>query len=75
MEKNDEQNRPAEGLFAFTVDLQNVKSIKRQFYAPTELERDEWVYVIRKYSTQSNIENAYKFTRDATSKLGEGANF
>jgi hypothetical protein len=49
-----------------------MKRSKKVLYAPSELDRDEWVDVIRKYSTQSNIENGYDFTRDNSSKLGEG---
>ena len=56
-------------MFALILDLQGSK---KTLYAPTALERDEWVDVIRKYSTQSNIENGYEFTRDSASKLGEG---
>jgi serine/threonine protein kinase len=52
-----------------------MQSSKKVLYAPSELDRDEWVAVIRKYSAQSNIENGYEFTRDNSSKLGEGKLF
>ena len=67
--KDESQDKQADKMFALILDLQ---SNKKLLYAPTALERDEWVDVIRKYSTQSNIENAYDFTRDSSSKLGEG---
>ena len=39
-----------------------------ELFASSELDRDEWIDVIRKYSVQSSIENAYI----KSSKLGSG---
>jgi hypothetical protein len=60
----------AEKLFAIVLDTNSQKKV---LYAPSELDREEWINVVRKYSAQSNIENAYEIPRDANSKLGEGS--
>ena len=39
----------------------------------SELERDEWVHVIRKHAVNSTIDNGYEIRRDdKDSKLGSG---
>jgi hypothetical protein len=70
--KDASQDKLADKLYAFVLDTNSKKKV---LYAPSELERDEWIDVVRKYSAQSNIENAYEIPRDANSKLGEGSGF
>mmetsp|Transcript_63219 Transcript_63219/g.169033 ORF Transcript_63219/g.169033 Transcript_63219/m.169033 type:complete len:445 (-) Transcript_63219:87-1421(-) len=60
----------ADKMFCLSLDVDGAKKL---LFAPTELERDEWIDVIRKYSTQSLITNTYEFSRDKNSKLGEGS--
>ena len=67
--KDSSLDQVSQKMFSVVIEQSNAKKV---LYAPSELERDEWVAVIRKYSTQSNIENGYEFTRDNASKLGEG---
>lgn len=44
------------------------------FYAPSEMEREEWVHVIRKHAVNSVIDNGYEIKRDEKeSKLGSGS--
>lgn len=44
------------------------------FFAPTEVEREEWVHVIRKHAVNSVIDNGYTIRRDdKESKLGSGS--
>ena len=68
--KDSTQDKASDKLFAITLEFD--KKTKKVLYAPSELERDEWVDVIRKYATQSNIKNSYDFSHDSSSKLGEG---
>ena len=49
-----------------------VNSTKEIFYAPSDLERTEWIDAVMKYSKQLSIDNAYEITRSKEGKLGEG---
>jgi hypothetical protein len=42
-------------------------------YTASQLERDEWVHVMRKHAVNSNIDNGYEIRRDdKDGKLGSG---
>ena len=51
----------------FCIEL-NVANRKELLFAMSDLDREEWIDAIRKYCTQSNIENTYL----KSSKLGAG---
>ena len=65
------QNQREQGS-AFFLQLNSTKEI---FYAPSDLERDEWVAALMKYSKQLSIDNAYEITRNSSQEftMGKGA--
>ena len=66
---DDHPNYPKTGS-AFVLE---VSSIKEVFYAPSDLERDEWIDTVMKYSKQLSIDNAYEIARSDETKLGAGS--
>ncbi len=54
----------------FCIEL-NVANRKELLFAMSDLDREEWIDAIRKYCTQSNIENTYL----KSSKLGAGTHY
>uniref|UniRef100_A0A7S0M5X2 Protein kinase domain-containing protein n=1 Tax=Cryptomonas curvata TaxID=233186 RepID=A0A7S0M5X2_9CRYP len=67
---NDQTDK---SLFCFELEFLSSPGSKKCFYAPSDLERNEWAQIIRKYSVNSSIDNVYTIGTDKDSKLGSGS--
>ncbi|KAJ1472855.1 hypothetical protein T484DRAFT_3395337 [Baffinella frigidus] len=67
----------ASGSAAFCIELDGRHgALQRQYhlYASSEMEREEWVQILRKHAVNSSIDNGYEIRRDDNdTKLGSGS--
>lgn len=71
----DKDLKSGDNGFCIEIDARH-GTVKKMFhlYAKTQLERDEWVFTLRKYAVNTSIENGYEVNRDdKTMKLGSGS--
>jgi hypothetical protein len=54
---NPANDQPEKSLFCFEIEFYYPTNSKKCLYAPSDLERNEWAQIIRKYAVNSAIEN------------------